>query len=223
VQITETRRQANFILRGETHRIQPGLYQVWVILHPVGSGDHLAGMDTATWIRIPLADSPSNKRGVAHASSGMPPTIARMELVRHINRDDDRDRCGDGQSGCPVLEVEVEQADAVFVIAHGTKDGISQLSANCDRSAPAQPGRHAYRFPEARFSASDWPTVYAIAVSGVEPGRKFQKLLNDLPDACSAASGMKSGAQGRDPWLERLDRLITANRDRAVWTARRLP
>jgi len=225
VQITDTQQQANFILRGETHRIQPGLYQVWVILRPRGSGVRLAGMDTATWIRVSPADSHPEQHGVAHASSTMQPTIARMELVRHANRDDGRDHCSDGQSGCPVLEVEVEQADAVFVIAHGTKDGISQLSAACERSAPAAapPGRHVYRFPEARFTASDWPTVYAIAVSGAEPGRQFRKLLNDLPDACSDAAGMRSGADSRDPWLERLDRLIAANRDHAVWTARRLP
>jgi len=225
VQITDASRQANFVLRGETHRIKPDLYQVWVILHPKDSGVHLAGMDTATYIRIAPAGRRPMKRSVAHVSSRMPPAIARMELVRHANREDYRDNCGDGQHGCPVLEVEVEQADAVFVIAHGNKDGISQLSGVCDRSTdtPAQSGRHAYRFPEARFTASDWPTVYAIAVSGAEPGRQFQKLLKDLPDACSTTSGMKNAAQGQDPWLDRLDRLIAANRDHAVWTARRLP
>jgi hypothetical protein len=225
VQITETSGQANFVLHGEAHRIQPDLYQVWVILHPKNSGVHLAGMDTATYIRIPPAGSHTKERSVARANSPGKPAIARMELVRHTNGDDYRDSCGDGQTGCPVLEVEVEQADAVFVIAHGTRDGISQLSAACDRSTDtaAYPGRHAYRFPEARFTASDWPTVYAIAVSGAGPGRQFQTLFEDLPDACSAASGMKSAAQGGDPWLNRLDRLIAANREHAVWTARRLP
>jgi hypothetical protein len=225
VQITDTERQANFVLRGETHMIQPDLYQVWVILHPRDSGLHLAGMDTATYIRIPPAGGRPGKRSVAQENGRMQPTIARMELVRHANRNDYRDSCGNGQHGCPVLEVEVEQADAVFVIAHGSKDGISQLSAACDRTAPAQaqPGKYAYRFPEARFTASDWPTVYAIAVSGSEPGRQFRQLLQDLPDACSNASGMHSGAESRDPWLDRLDRLIAANRGHAVWTARRLP
>ncbi|MEN8106597.1 MAG: hypothetical protein ABFS22_01165 [Pseudomonadota bacterium] len=225
VQVTDAGRQANFVLRGESHMIQPGLYQVWVILHPGGSGDHLAGMDTATWIRLPPAGSHPGKRSVARDSSRMKPSIARMELVRHANSGAWRDSCSDGQHGCPVLEVDVEQADAVFVIAHGTKDGISQLSATCDTTAPAQahPGRHAYRFPEARFQSSDWPTVYAIAVSGAEPGRQFRQLLQDLPDACSNAAGMQGDAEDRDPWLDRLDRLIAANRDHAVWTARRLP
>ena len=225
VQVTDAGRQANFVLRGETHEIQPGLYQVWVILHPKDSGMHLGGMDTATWIRIPPAGSPPGKRSVAQVSNGMKPAIARMELVRHTNNSVYHDSCSNGQLGCPVLEVDIEQADQVFVIAHGTKDGITQLSAACDTTASTQarPGRYVYRFPEARFQSSDWPTVYAIAVSGAEPGRQLRQLLQDLPDACSNVAGMQGDAEGRDPWLDRLDRLIAANRDHAVWTARRLP
>jgi hypothetical protein len=121
--------------------------------------------------------------------------------------------------------VDVEQADQVFVITYGNKDGITQLSAACDITAPASshPGRYAWRFPEARFTSSDWPTVYAIAVSGAGPGRQFRQLLQGVPDACSNAAGMQGDAEDRDPWLDRLDRLIAANRDHAVWTARRLP
>ncbi len=229
VQVTDTERQANFVLRGETHMVHPGLYQVWVILHPRGSGDHLAGMDTATYVRIPPAGSHPGKRSVAQDSNAMKPGIARVELVRHSNNGVYRDKCNNGQHGCPVLEVDVEQADAVFVIAHGNKDGITQLSTACDVTAPAQqhPGSYAYRFPEARFQSSDWPTVYAIAVSGTEPERQFRQLMQDLPDACgnatSNASGLQGGADSRAQWLDRLDRLIAANRDHAVWTARRLP
>ena len=228
VQVTDVGRQANFVLRGETHMIQQGLYQIWVVLHPRESGDHLAGMDTATYIRLPPSgNSPSSPKAprVAQENSGMTPTITRMELVRHVNRTDYRDNCGDKQNGCPVLEVDVEQADQVFVIAHGTKDGISQLSGACDSTALAQAhsGRHVFRFPESRFTPADWPTAYAIAVSGAEPGRQFQQLLQDVPDACSSVDGLHTVTESRDQWLDRLDRLIAANRDHAVWTARRLP
>jgi hypothetical protein len=227
VQITDAERQANYILRGETHMIQPGLYQVWVILHPRDSGDHLAGMDTATYIHIPSAGSHPGKRRMAQENRIMKPSIARMELVRHANRNDYRDSCSDRQNGCPVLEVDVEQADAVFIIAHGTRDGISQLSATCNGVVLPQThtGRYAYRFPESRFTESDWPTVYAIAVSGSEPGQQFRQLLGELPDACSNvnSAGKQDGIEGHKHWLDRLDRLIAANHDHAVWTARRLP
>jgi hypothetical protein len=231
VQVTDAGRQANFVLRGEAHLIQPGLYQVWVVLHPRDSGVHLAGMDTATYIRIPPAgNGGSRKRSVAQENSSMMPiitrpTITHMELVRHTNSHAYRDRCSDGLQGCPVLEVDVEQAEQVFVIAHGTKDGISRLSGACDTTSggPARPGRHTYRFPESRFTSSDWPTVYAIAVTGVEPGRQFSQLLEEVPDACSDVSGLHAGAEGRDQWLDRLDRLIAANPGQVIWTARRLP
>jgi hypothetical protein len=225
VQVTDTGRQANFVLRGETHMIQAELYQVWVILHPVDSGVHLAGMDTATYIRTTPAASSAARRSAQRQQSDMQPVIARMELVRHENSDGHRDACGNGQQGCPVLEVDAEQADKLFVIAHGSKDGISQLSGSCDGTVPAQarPGRYVYRFPEARFTSSDWPTVYAIAVSGAETGRQLRELLQALPAACSNAGGLRSDAPGREPWLDSLDRFVAANRGHAVWTARRIP
>ena len=226
VQVTDAGQQANFVLRGETHKIQSGLYQVWVVLHPVDSGVHLAGMDTATYIRIPPAgDDISRKRRVAQENSSMTPSITRMELVRHANGSAYRDSCSDGSQDCPVLEVDVEQAERLFVIVHGTRDGISQLSASCATAVPAQvhPGRHAYRFPESRFSSSDWTTVYAIAVSGAEPGQEFEQLLRNVPDACSDLSGLHADAESRDLWLDRLDRQIAANPGQTVWMARRLP
>ncbi len=225
VQVTDVDRQANFVLRGEIHRIQPGLYQVWVVLHPRDSGMHLAGMDTATYIRIPIPGNRPGKRAVAQKNSGMMPSITRMELVRRVNSDDYRGHCGDKRQGCPVLEVDAGQADQVFVIAHGTKDGISRLSGACDAtdSAQANQGRHAYRFPESRFAPSDWQTVYAIAVSGAEQGRRFQQLLQDIPDACSSAGEQHTDSERRDQWLDRLDRLVAVNPGHAVWMARRLP
>ncbi len=225
VQVTDSSRQANFVLRGETHMIQADLYQVWVILHPGDSGIHLAGMDTSTYIRIPPANSSPGKRRLVSEPRNYKPTIARLELVRHSNGSDYRDVCGDAQGGCPVLEVDVEQADEVFVIAHGTRDGISQLSAACNKTdtAAAYPGRYLYRFPETRFMPSDWTTVYAIAVSGAVPGQQLRQLLQKLPDACSNAAGLQTDAADREKWLQRLDGVVAANREQVVWTARRLP
>jgi len=162
---------------------------------------------------------------VASEPRNSKPSIARMELVRHSNGGTYRDSCRDAQNACAVLEVDVEQADEVFVIAYGTRDGISQLSGTCDEtaSAAAHPGRHLYRFPEARFTTSDWPTVYAIAISGAVPGQQLRQLLQKLPDACSNAAGLHTDVAGREQWLQRLDGAIAANREQVVWTARRLP
>jgi hypothetical protein len=225
VQVTDVERQANFILRGEIHRIQANLYQVWVILHPKGSGMHLAGMDTATYIRSQPGGSSPAMRSVAGQTVDMRPAIARMELVRRANSDGHEAMCGSGQRGCPVLEVDVEHAEQVFVIAHGNRDGISKLSGACtgSDSAQAQPGRYVYRYPETRFTSSDWPTVYAIAVSGAGPRQQLRQLLQEVPDACSNSGSRFADAGSREQWLDRLDRFVAAHRDHAVWTARRLP
>jgi hypothetical protein len=225
VQVTDVERQANFILRGEIHRIQANLYQVWVILHPRGSGMHLAGMDTAAYIRSQPAGSRPGKRSVAGQTVDMRPAIARMELVRRANSDGHEAVCGSGQRGCPVLEVDVEHADQVFVVAHGNRDGISRLSGACTGSDPAQaqPGRFFYRYPEARFTSSDWPTVYAIAVSGAGPQQQLRQLLQEVPDACDNTGKRFSDAGSREQWLDRLDRFVATHGDHAVWTARRLP
>ena len=222
VQVTDTVRQANFVLRGEMHRIRPDLYQVWVVLQPRGSGLHLAGMDTATWLRVLPDGSQPSRRSVAHTGTDVKPSIARMELVRRTNAVGYQAACGNGD--CPVLEVDVEHADAVFVIAHGNRDGISQLSGECASADVSQtyPGRFLYRYPEARFTASDWPTVYAIAVRG-DTQQQVSRLLQDLPDACRPALDGMTDTGSREQWLDRLDRVIAANREHAVWTARRLP
>lgn len=225
VQVTDERRQANYVLRGELHSIQPDLFQVWVILQPRDSGMHLAGVDTATYIRM---TSPLNDEGARRLVRGpleSPPAIARMELVRRTNDRGYNAHCEGNTRGCPVLELDVESADGVLVIAHGIKGGISRLSGRCelDNRLAGASGRYLFRFPEARFSASDWPTLYAVAVRGAGPSRQLQDLRQALPDACSATTGLVADSGGQQTWLEQLDGLISAHPGQAVWAARRIP
>ena len=216
VRVTDSETEANFLLRGEAHSVQPGLYQVWVVLHPAHSGEHLTGMDTAAYIRI--LPAVARHTGGERAPDSRPgkPSIARMELVRRQDR-----------NAAPVVELSVETADQVYVFVHGTRDGLSRLSPGTCRndSDPLQgtATQRWYRYPEARFSDTDWPTVYAIAVTGRELERQFTSLLQDLPDACSNSTGLQAGDSELEQWLGRLDYLLAAHSNRAVWTARRIP
>jgi hypothetical protein len=193
-------------------------------------------MDTDTYVRVPPAGVTGGHTRLADTARSARPAIAAMELVRRqdIHGDDSCSTPHESESagarardGCPVLELTVERADGVFVFVHGTRDGMSRLSpGTCSRAGEAVTGvsgKRTYRFPAARFPGSDWPTVYAIAVSGSELTRQFTGLLQVLPDACDNASGMRADSNGMDRWLNRLDRLIAASGEHAVWTARRIP
>jgi hypothetical protein len=237
VRVTDVKNEANLVLRGTAHEVQPRLYQVWVVLHPKNSGEHLLGMDTDTYVSMLPAGESRGDAPLAAESRRARPSIAAMELVRRHGAHGDTDSCagppetrsGDapGVDGCPVLELTVERADRVFVMVHGSRDGMSRLSSGTcstgEEDAAGVPAKQTYRFPAGRFPDTDWPTVYAIAVSGSELARQFTALLQVLPDACGNASGMRADNNSMEQWLDRLDRLIAANGDHAVWTARRIP
>ncbi|MEN8803134.1 MAG: hypothetical protein ABF297_14275 [Thiogranum sp.] len=237
VRVTDARGESNFLLRGEAHEVQSGLYQLWVVLRPKNSGEHLSGMDTATYVRLLPAGGGAAPGRRANKVRGGKPAIAGMELVRRHNSTGDSHSCPQRQrgasggaqvvDGCPVLELSVERSDQVFVFVHGSKDGISRLSSGSCADAGEPTARTAairsYLFPARRFSNSDWPTIYAIAVSGSDLARQFTGLLQVLPDACGDAAGMRADSSGMDQWLSKLDRLVATNSDHAVWTARRIP
>lgn len=225
VQVTDTRQQANTILRGELHSIQPNLFQVWVILQPRDSGLHLSGVDTATYIRVTSPVKDQGEHRMVRDPPESPPAIARMELVRRTNGGGYTADCERNAQGCPVLELDVESADAVLVVAHAIKGGLSQLSGRCnlDNRLGGAPGSYAFRYPEARFSESDWPTLYAVAVRGDDSSRQLKRLQRELPDACGANAGQIVEADQHERWLQQLDRLLATHPLQAVWAARRIP
>ena len=230
VRITDQRREARFILRGETHQIQPGLFQVWAVLHPRGSGEHLAGMDTAAYVSESRSASRADlRRGPPSGAGTLAPAITAFEVLDSAHGSD---ACtpapqANDAANCPRVELSVTDSDAVFVFVHGPRDGVSRLSsASCSQTPRADGWRtpdHSYRFPRSRFGTADWATVYAIAVSGRQLAQRFDELWKTLPDACSGSHGLRADTERTRHWLESLDRLLADNGGQAVWSARRLP
>ena len=229
VRVTDRKKEANFLLRGEAYEIHSGLYQVWVVLQAEHSGEHLSGMDTSTWIAV----QPSSKQPVVQRSAEPiykpKPAIAALQLVRQKNRSQGcaRQRAARrDDAGCPTLQLSVENTEQVFVFVHDARDGISRLSSGrCieDRKAAVgMPSTLRYAFPAERFAQSGWPTVYAIAVSDLQLAKRFESHLQRLPDACRSISGLRTD-DAMNPWLNTLDRLIADNGDHTTWAARRIP
>jgi hypothetical protein len=237
VRITDAREDAKYILRGEAHRIESGLYQVWVILHPRHSAEHLSGMDTATYVSIIPGGGGQQDRATVRKTYHGKPVIARMELVRRQHGGANMNLCGepaqfDGGYGlngadCRMLELSVDRAGQVFVFAHGVEAGIARLSGGTcpQRLKPLQAGlvSHTYVLPERTPAAREWRSVYAMAVSDRDLQQQATRLLGSLPDACSNAAGSRMDGTRLEAWLNELDRLIAANEMHVAWTARRLP
>ncbi len=229
VRVTNRKKEANFRLRGEAYEIHSGLYQVWVVLHPEHSGEHLSGMDTATWVSI----QPDPVQQVVQASAEpvyeTKPAIASLQLVHQNNRSQGCARLHTARrddAGCPALELAVENTEGVFVFVHHARDGISRLSSGrCveeRKTTIGMPSTLRYAFPAERFAESGWPTVYAIAVSDLQLARRFESHLQRLPDACVSISGLRADS-AMAPWLNTLDRLIADNGNHTAWAARRIP
>ena len=234
VRVTDTRKEANFVLRGESHRIQAGLYQVWVVLRPARSGQHLAGMDTATWMRIGVPTRRVHKIRPAIIKTAAPrkPVIARLGLAHHRpgTRPDTRCARPGNWSGndCRAVEMTVEAADKVFVFTHARDHGLARVfPASCSASIDPIPGQQntdTYRLSGIDWSKARAGTVYAIAVNGQELDSQFARLLQTLPDACAQSAGARGADIDQlDRWLDELDRLLARNGTRTSWSAIRIP
>jgi hypothetical protein len=219
VRVSDVRKEANLVLRGEVHEIQPGLYQLWVVLHPLRSGVRLAGMDTDAYVRVPTHSAVRSTR--LRRSDDPRPVIARLGLVRSSEAGED---CRAWDGACGRVEMTVDEADRVFVFALARGAGLLRLAPGGCRlsTGPVRRGRvhHAYVLPEAGLEPG---TVYALAVRGRDLGRRLSHLMARLPDACSEQPGPRLSGPGLERWLVELDGLMEREPARVAWRAKRLP
>ncbi len=219
VRVTDLKKEADLLLRGEAHEVQPGLYQVWTVLNPKSSGEHLTGVDTATYLHLPTeAETAAPTPASAPRRSARP----RLELVRSGGESLFGDPCGGpSQQACGLLEVRTQDADQVFLFALDTAGDLGRLyPGSCRHHTDRAQG--IYRFPSLPVEP-DGGTVYALAVNGSHLTTRFSRLLRGLPDACGDAKSPPLTDRELDAWLGKLDHAIEENGDRVTWTARRLP
>ena len=211
VRVTDARKESNFLLRGEAHEVQSDLYQLWVVLHPKGSGEHLIGMDTATYVRLLPADGGAGPRRRANRVRSGKLAIAGMELVRRHSGTGDSDSCteqqdgesGGGQVGCPLLELSVERADQVFVFVHGSKDGVSRLSsgscANASEPAADTAAKRSYLFPAGSFFQLGLAHHLRHRCQWVRPGATVHRTPADPARCLWSCRGHARGQQRHGP------------------------
>jgi len=216
LRITDNKDEGAFILRGEAHRLNEGLYQIWIRLNPRRSGTHLSGMDTATYIQTSDVDN---------LAAGLDkPRISKLSLSPTVGRSFTCDENGD--QDCYNLEVATSGAEELFLFAYAAQTGVGRLKpgrcrTNREPTTGTRQGRYrisGIQLPENRGEG----TVYAIAVNGRQPREELNRHIDRIPDHCDGRSdGLNS--EDLDRWLDRLDRLIDRHRQTLAWSAVRTP
>ena len=216
LRITDNRDEGAFILRGEAHRLNDGLYQIWIRLNPRRSGTHLAGMDTATYIRTSAVDN--------LAAGPEKPQISKLSLSPTAGRSFACNESGD--QDCYNLEVDTVGAEELFLFAYDAQTGVGRLKpGRCRTSQEPATGARQGRY---RISGIQLPenrgegTVYAIAANGRRLREALNRHIDRIPDRCDGGSDGLSSEE-LDRWLDGLDRLIDGHRQTLAWSAVRTP
>ena len=216
VRVSDRKREAGFILSGESHALGDGLHQVWIRIQPQHSSVRLAGMDTATYIRT------SDRRRTLAVDSA--PEITTLALTPSAP---EAKFCpaGEGES-CYRLDISSKGADRVFIIAHLPHSGVVRLHPGRCRlvSSAADSGRHrrqlqALALPDLRQGQS---SLYVIAARGEPAQRALVSHLEQISDYCDERHRL-TGEGLSDIWLDGLDRLLVRYQRQLAWSVVRTP
>ena len=242
VRITRQPSAADYLVRAELHRIDDQLYQVWIGLEPRGSGEHVAGLDTAAYVRLngafdalagargdrPVHLDDAGRRSTA-ASLKARPRITRLRLLR-ASSPDICERPGREIPGAhPVLPAELlDPADCLLVdAAAADAERLFLLYQTPERSLTRLTPGHCgdgdsgvTLLPVPAPDAGGDGTLYALAVSDGELEYSLLRHLRQLPDGCLPHA--ISPLADAEHWTRRLDELLAARPGSSDWTALRL-
>ncbi len=216
VRITDDAREATFLLQGEAHEIQSGLYQVWIALKPRDSGTHLSGMDTAAYL---ATGSRSRNKPPDATQRPDTPLLSLLPARGHCARRSAADE------SCYRLELALRRTERVFLISHSLEQGVVRLLPGaCEqRLEPLNFPSGVSGFRLRRLPLFAEATLYTIAVNGAELGERFAQHLSELPDGCRTPSAPTLPGNLLGPWLDRLDHMVEQHADRVAWAANRIP
>ncbi len=239
VRVSDDPARASLILEGEVHPIQGDLHQLWAQLREPASGSHLAGADTAAYVRLPqaVATAVPEAKIPQPTSTAAPPwpwSRAAPELSPLRLRPATGDAC-EGRSGadaCFGLELELPTASRVFLIQLTGSGGLVRLFPSyCApplRERTLAGGRRRLRFPPQLLAGREgWEVqgvsiFYALATTGETGAERLRRHVNRLPDRCGPGPepGLHEPALGT--WLDRLNALVAEPDNRIHMQARRV-
>jgi hypothetical protein len=237
--ITDNPKQADYLLHAELHRIDGDLYQLWMALRPQHSGEHLAGLDTAAYVRLTAASAPASLVNTPTLSSK--PRLTELTLLHPARPGlcDTPDPAAMGRlpidSGeavssmdCFWVRAKTEHTEHLFLLFHAPDGRLARItpgrcgdphSNGAATSSSTLYPRHGQ--PLRIAESAGIGTLYAVAVADSYLAERLQRHLQRLPDGCAPASADTLNA-GLDSWTRQLDRLLAVRPHRLDWRALRL-
>ena len=225
LQFTDDPARANAVLRGEAHTVDDGLQQYWATLAPLEAGSDLPTLSASAYVRM-------TARQVSHFNvpRSKQTVLSRAQLIQAPGHTG----CRANGDGCPAMRIKAERNAVVFFLNHQKSHGLVRLSGHDCRPRPEARVLRAQESltmalpigvlsANSASSADTWSmepegdTYYALAVSNGEAAHLFSRLLQRLPQRCTAAVRFGLQDESLQDWMTEFTRMVDQWPDHVDW------
>jgi hypothetical protein len=225
LRFTDDPERANAVLRGKAHAVDSGLQQYWATLAPIEPGSDLPTLNASAYVRV--AERPASHFDIPRSAQSV---LSSAQLVEVATGD----TCRMNRDSCLAMHIQTNRAAVVFFLNHQKSHGLVRLS---NRECSTRPDARILRAresmsmplpvdvlsPDAVSSADAWPlapegdTYYAIAVSNSEAAHVLSRLLQRLPQRCTAAVRFGLQDESLQLWMTEFANTVDKWRDDVDW------
>ena len=92
---------------------------------------------------------------------------------------------------------------------------------SCSSEAVEKPAAEEKVYSLSTGAESGESNFYAIVVNGEQLGKRLERHLSQLPEACMSDAGSLPDANALNSWLSGLDSLIADNPHQVAWAVQR--
>jgi hypothetical protein len=227
LQFTTDPAQANAVLRGKAHVVDGDLRQYWVTIAPLDPDAELPTLSANAYVR-----GGGNVTGQSVVPQGNNKVFASAQLVKL----GDTTACKYDNNECVGMQVRTRTDAVIFFLNHQKSHGLVRLSdADCGPRTNARIVRSDQALthplplfslkPDATSATDDWliepetDTYYAIAVSNSEAAHILSKLLQKLPQRCTAAVRFGLDGDRLEEWMRKFVATVDAWQPYVDWQA----
>ena len=225
VMVTAGAGDTGLVLNGRLYQVDDDLYQLWIRVLSEDSGQRLAGVDTAAYVRLSgTRPSPSYDSRTAAQS----PLLQQVRAISTGNSN----QCGNGagtlhsggtagsgqaqpSAACLVIELAWRSDANAYLLAVDYQGHLSRLwPARCNRDGRTVTTAATQTLQQPVSAAGT--TFYALAVAEHATTAALRGHLALLQPYCSGARSVATGA-GAAQWLSEFQELLDENGSGVEW------